>query len=365
MLDNVLSIFPSTPVKPNGVKKILIMGDMGIGNMIMFTPTLKAIRRRFPSANITLVVRHTGCEEVVRGSSLVDNIEKTKANIVETFKFLKTVRNKRYDLLINTFIRQNSDLFIGMFGGIKFRVAHSKSYGWEGRFDAPYNIKVQMNKNEHEIDRHLRLAKACDMQILDDSPVFHISQEDDNYAEEFITQHGIDNGDLLVAIQVTPRNHQPWKHWRYDRLAEVCNQLKERYGAEIVLLGAPQHKKELATIVGYMNHKPIVALGKANLKQAAAIVKRCTFTISSDTSLIHISAVVGTPVIAIYGPTDLSRTSPLRYGKGHIILRKELACSPCYKLEGEDKVLACSDRRCLDMITSEDVLRCAERLIHN
>ena len=78
---------------------------------------------------------------------------------------------------------------------------------------------------------------------------------------------------------------------------------------------------------------------------------------------MHVSAAVGTPVGAIYGPTDYHRTSPRRYGEEHIVLRKELPCSPCFRIAGEDAVINCQNRLCLDAITIQDVTGVAERMI--
>jgi ADP-heptose:LPS heptosyltransferase len=70
---------------------------------------------------------------------------------------------------------------------------------------------------------------------------------------------------------------------------------------------------------------------------------------------MHVAVAVGTPVIAIYGPTDIRRTAPL--GPGHTIIRHDLPCSPCFRLEGDDQILKCPHHDCLMTITSEEVFQ--------
>lgn len=337
---------------------------MGIGNMIMFTPTLKAIRQYFVGAHITLLVGQSGCEEVVGTSGLVDEIIKVKRGFFETIKLIKLIRAEHYDLLLNTFIGEYSCLLTA-FCGIPLRATHCSSPGFEHKSDFLYNIKVEMGENEHEIDRELRLAYALNAEVADDKPVLDISSDDEDFAVKFLVQHGIGDGDLLIVTQVNPMCQQPWKHWHQDRLAKVLDILVERHNAKVVLIGSPENHKELSSLLTYMKHRPVIALGKTTLKQTAAIVKRTDVIVCSDTVLMHIGAVMNRPVVAVYGPTDYRRTSPQRYNKQHIMIRKELECSPCYQLAGDDKVLSCSRRICLDMITVEDVLNHIEVLIGN
>ncbi len=73
---------------------------------------------------------------------------------------------------------------------------------------------------------------------------------------------------------------------------------------------------------------------------------------------------MGTPVIALYGPTDYHRTSPYRYRKNHVVLRKEIPCSPCFRMGSADTASNCPNRICLDTITEDDVMEAAIKMIH-
>jgi len=362
VLAKLLFSLPAQPLDPENVEKILIYGNMGIGNMIMFTPTLKAIRRHFLNAHITLLVAQSGCEEVVEGSSLVDKIIKAKPGRWETLKLVRQIRNSHFDLLISNFHGVGFNL-ITTFSGIPYRVGHCTSPGWKSYYDHLYNIKVRMLEYEHEIDRDLHLVEALGVTVTDREPVFHTTDEARAFVEDFLAQNRICADDLVVGIQVGTSRHQSWKQWDFTRLAQVCDHLHEQYQAKVIALGSPKHQEELDTFLRLVKHKPIIALGRANLKQAAAIVEQCDFTICNDSGLMHVSAAVGTPVIAIYGPTDYHRTSPHRYGKQHILLRKELSCSPCFRMGSDNTVINCKARVCLDSITVQDVMEEAERII--
>jgi len=344
------------------VKKILIYGSMGIGNMILFTPTLKAIRRLFSEAHITLMVARPEYGEVIQGSTLVDEIMVVKPSYWNDLRIAEDIRNMHFDLLFSNF----QGLFfkrITLFSGIPYRIGHCSSPDWTSDYDDLYNIKVRMKDKEHEIDRNLHLVECFGIKVTDLKPIFFISNKAIAFADEFFYRNKICTHDLTIGIQVGSFRHQGWKHWSINRLAQVCDLLMEKYQARIILLGSSSQREELETLLKFMKKEPIIAVGKTNIKQAAAIIKKCNFTICNDTGLMHVSAAVGTPVIAIYGPTDYTRTSPLKYNKDAIILRKDLPCSPCYRMAGEKTVINCRNRECLNSITVQDVVEAAKKMI--
>jgi ADP-heptose:LPS heptosyltransferase len=107
-----------------------------------------------------------------------------------------------------------------------------------------------------------------------------------------------------------------------------------------------------------MEKKPIVAAGKTSIKQAAAILEKSDVLVCDDSGLMHMSVAVGTPVIAIFGPTDHTRTAP--YGKEHIIVQKDLECIPCSKIDMDPKKrirtdLCPYDNRCIKDITVDEI----------
>ena len=102
--------------------------------------------------------------------------------------------------------------------------------------------------------------------------------------------------------------------------------------------------------------KVINISGKTTIKQAAAIINMLDVLVCNDSGLMHVAVAVDTPVIALYGPTDYTRTAPL--GKKHTIIRKKYDCSPCFKMEGRDTVLNCPfNYQCMNDIIVKEVLK--------
>jgi lipopolysaccharide heptosyltransferase II len=347
---------------PEVVDRVLVYGGMGIGNMIMFTPALRSLRNGFPNARITLLAGASGADEVVRGGDLVDDIVQVGPGLLERLRLALHLRATRYDVLLSAF--QGDDFkLVTLFARIPYRVGHISSGGWRGRADFLYNVPVVMDDGEHEVDRKLRLTRALGMEPVAGCPEFYLAEGDRLSARKLLSDAGLGETRLLIGVPVDVSRGQEWKRWSVERLAVVCNELARRHGCEFVLLGAPGSMKDAEELMTSLEFRPFVAIGKASLKVAAGILERCSLTICADSGLMHLSAAVGTPVLAIYGPTDYRRTSPLRYGSSHRVVRKDVECGPCFLMQGDSTVTACSHRKCLGMIQAEELIQNAEEML--
>ncbi len=348
---------------PGSIQKILVYGYMGIGNMVMFTPFLKALRAHYPQASITLLVGDSACESVVDEGAVVDKIITMDRSFFKRIRTISALRKEHFDLLISSF-HGSVFYYVTMLMNIPHRLGHVSGPDWRNRYDFLYNHKVAMAENQHEINRGLRLAKALGIEAPDKQPEFYLSENYQPFVDDFFRHNHLQTNDLLIAVQADTWRAQQWKRWSPQKLARVCDLLKEKWDAKIIIFGAPGHREELNEFLGYLQNRPVIALGKTTLKQAAALLQKCTLAICNDSGLMHISAALGVPTVAIYGPTDFHRTSHLRYGANHALVRKEIACAPCFRMNGDEHVLACRDRICLDTITIEDVfLQCEKTLL--
>lgn len=364
LLSRALLPKPASPPSPERIRRVLVYGGMGIGNMIMFTPALRALRDGLPSARLTLLTRDSGADQVVIGGDLIDDIVRVRGGLFSRLRLALRIRSRRFDALISSF--QGDDFkLVTLLSGIPLRVGHCSSGGWKGRADFLYNVQVRMEDGEHEVDRKLRLVRAVGVSSNrpEQVPEFFISAQDRVAADKLLGDAGIVDNDVLIGLPIDVSRGQEWKRWSPERLASVCNELERRHGCRFVLLGAPDRMNELPAFLGQLAFSPVIALGRSSLKETAAILERCALTICADSGLMHVSAAVGTPALAIYGPTDYQRTSPTRYGTSHRIVRKPVECGPCFLMEGDGVVRACPHRKCLGLIGADEVVEEAEEML--
>lgn len=354
---------PAAPLDPRRVRNVLIYATFGVGNMILFTPALKAIRKRFAGAHIALLTGPSGGEETISGGGLADEFIKFNPSHGEIFKLAASLRKKRYDLLVCPFLcRSKYQIELALLSGIPYRAGHCSGPDWNGETDYLFNIPAPMRGNDHEMETHFRLAEALGCDTADKSLYVHIDGEAEDFAKRFFDGAGLSGSDWILAVQVGTGKTQSWKQWDTLKLAQACDRLAGDYGIKIVLMGSADCRDTLDELLRQMRHSPIIALGRTTIGQTAAALKRCDAALCNDSGLMHIAAAAGVPVIGVIGPTDPRRTGPL--GTGHVLIRKVQPCSPCYTLPDLNATAArtCEHHNCLNSISAEDIVSAIKQM---
>lgn len=370
LLKVYLSSLPRVEFSPEKIERILVFAYHGLGNFIMYTPALKLLRERYPTARIDLQVgNNTGCEEVLAGSALFDNIynlpfsEGVRAWLARA----ATIRDTRYDLTINEFHSHSWPLALLIAAsGAPFRLGHVTSPGWPrrlSRYSFVFNLPVAMREDEHEIERYIDLVAAAGAQTVapcDANTFIHLTEEDRAFARRFLEDGAGSNARTIIGFQPGTSPSMRWKQWPIERYREVIGRIvADNPDSQIVLFGSALEEEMIREMAHGLKGRISLAAGKTSVKQVAALIEQCDLLVCNDSGLMHAAVAVGTPVAAIYGPTDFRRTAP--FGDRHTVIRHELPCSPCFKLEGDDQVLACPHHDCLMTITAEEVLNAIAR----
>ncbi len=374
LLKVYLSSLPRVEFSPLKIERILVFAYHGLGNFIMYTPALKLLRQAYPNARIDLQVgNNTGCEEVLAGAGLFDNIYNLpyKAGARVWIDRLKEIRATGYDLTINEFHSHSWPLAMTVaLSGAKFRLGHITSPGWLQRFSRysfVFNLPVSMREDEHEITRYLDLVSAIGAEkIAQDEvkPFIHLTDADRKFAQAFIELHDQTNrksvnqinhqAKKILGIQPGTSPTMRWKQWPLERYRQLLERLNiEQPEAQIILFGAPNEAEMIQKLAAGLGANISIAAGKTTIKQVAALIERCDLLVCNDSGLMHVAVAVDTPVVAIYGPTDFNRTAPL--GKQHTVIRHAMPCSPCFKLEGDEQVHLCPHHDCLMTIRADEV----------
>jgi len=371
LLKVYLSSLPQVPFSPDKVQRILVFAYHGLGNFIMYTPALKLLRERYPAARIDLQVgNNTGCEEVLAGSALFDNIYNfpLSAGVRAWVRRARAIRDTRYDLTINEFHSHAWPLALLIAAsGAPFRLGHVTSPGWSrrlSRYSFMFNLPIAMREDQHEIERYLDLMTAAGARAIaanEANTFIHLTDDDRTFARRFL-KDGDDDGRARTIIGFQPGTSltMRWKQWPIERYREVISRVvADQPESQIILFGSSLEEEMIREMARGLKGRISLAAGKTSVKQVAALIEQCDLLVCNDSGLMHTAVAVGTPVAAIYGPTDFRRTAPL--GDRHTVIRHELPCSPCFKLEGDDQVQACPHHDCLMTITTDEVLHTITR----
>jgi len=345
---------------PKEVKKVLVFAYTGLGNFVLYTPTLRAIRQSLPHAIFTLLHGNdTDCHEVVTGSDLFDKyiIVRRDADWWTSLKWIYRLRKEKYDLVISEF--HNNNLFMVLvttLSGARYRLGHVTSPGWNNSWDWIYNIPAKMRKDQHERERYLELAYALGIDRNKRAPktFVYLKKGDEVFAENLLRNRGVKYTEKLIGLHPGTSPTMSWKQWPIEKYKKLCERILEIPNTRILILGASSECDFIKQLIDGENERIIDAAGKTTVKQASSLIKRTSVFIGNDSGLAKISIAVDTPTITIWGPSDYPRAKAWK--AGHYDIRKDLACSPCFQMDGTEKVENCPyGYECLDSISVDEV----------
>ena len=332
-----------------------------LGDVVHTLPALTALRRAYPAAQITwlieepaapLVSGHPALNRVLtwprrRFSQALFSRHWTDAVRI-LHSFLKELRSTHYDLVID---------FQALFkSGIWVLLAQSRRKVGFGRgMDHSEGSQLFLTEHVpavsmevHALERGLMLLESIG--IPRGPVVYDLAVDSDSRAkvDELLGADAAGFRERLVVMH--PMTRWPTKCWAPDRFAAVADALTQR-GCQVVFTGSLQDRKELDTIFQKLRHPALRLDGKLDLKGLVALLQQARVAVTTDTGPMHMAAAVGTPVIAVFGPTAPNRTGP--YGDRHRVIRSGVACSPCFSRTCRSSVA--EEMACMKRIRSEEV----------
>lgn len=349
------------PIDAGQARKILIRGTNWIGDAVMSVPALKEIRRLFPAADISLLVR-PWVKDVYSAVDFVDHIiEYDKGGAHRGWRGLRRlvreIREQRFDLAI-LFQNAMEAALIAWWAGIPVRLGYTR----DGRGPLlTHRCKIDPEVLKvHQIYYYLGILSGAGLLPLSPwhnpgyrpSVAVGVKDADVAAASQLLISNGILPGQLIIGVNPGAA-YGSAKRWLTDRYAYVADHLAEKHKARILIFGAAAEKHIAQEIAGQMSHPPLLCAGLTSLGQLMALIKECHLFLTNDSGPMHLAAALDVPQIAIFGSTSEIATGP--FSPRAFVIKQPVDCSPCFLRE-------CPiDFRCMTRISVEQVLQAAER----
>lgn len=337
--------------------RILIIRLDRIGDVVLSTPVIKALRDAYPDAHIAMMVRPYA-REIVEGNPFLDEVivydkEGSHKGIAGNLRFARELGEKKFDIAIILHPTSRTHM-IARLAGIPERVGYDRKAGFLLTKKVPHTKQFGM---KHEIDYALDLLRYIGIEPKDRTLYMPVNDASERKIEGLLAENGVKGSDILVAIN--PGASCASKRWGIKNFAEVANGLADRYGARIAVISGAVDKHFADELASSVSKGAINLAGRTGIGDVASLLRRCRLFISNDSGPVHIGCAVGTPVIAIFGRSDRG-LSPERWGpsgKRDIVLHKSAGCEICYAHNCR------SGFRCLDSITPAEVLGAAGKIL--
>lgn len=342
MVERTLAVYDECLTQP----RVLIWKLSALGDVVLSTPSLRAIRRQFPNGHLTLAVGRSAYEVVARcpylNEILIYDPRRKDRGPLRHLAFLRRLRGSHFDFSIDL---QNSRKTHGLawLAGIPIRVGYRRKLGWlVNRSVRLPRVGLAPVAHQHYLLRAAGLSP--DGEALELWP----SALDEQAVNRLVGAHDVSAKQQLVGIH--PGGSGRWKTKRWDliRWARLCDALAQR-NVQVVVTGGPDERALGKALTQWTRSNPLVVIGKTSLMELACLLKRCDVFVTHDSASLHVAAAVGTPTIALFGPTNPKRHVPPTF-VGQVI-KKDVFCSQCYSPRCRTITHACMQR-----ISVEEVL---------
>jgi lipopolysaccharide heptosyltransferase II len=315
---------------PSAPRRILLLRIERIGDLVMALQAIRDVRTLAPHAAIDLVVGSWNAElaGAVPGVTRVHTLDAAwlsrgngGGSLLALLGAARAWRTERYDLAINFEPDIRSNVLTAA-SGARWIVGYRSAGG-----GALLDLALDYDTRAHTTANARRLVATAFGRTPAESsgPLLHIPETARRRADQRLPAR---TGPL---IGVHASGGREIKQWDPARFAGVAHRLIQERGATIVLTGAASDRALVDRVKGLLPPEHVIDVaGDEELLTVAAILQRLDLFITGDTGPMHIAAAVGTPIVAVFGPSDPVRYAPS--GPRDRVVRIELPCAPCNRI---------------------------------
>ena len=327
-------------------KNILVIKLGGLGDLILATPSLRMLRRRFPQAKISLLINST-FQFLVKNCPYVDDLILFDRKKKSYLKLIDDLKRIKFDLSID-FKNNSLSHSIAYLSRIPSRYGFSR--GLTG-FLLNYSEALPKDLDEEPVKQQYRILKKLGVLSFDDSLELWPNRKDEEFIDSILSTRGVLRGDKLIGLAIAASPEWPTKNWPIENFSKLSEKLIQQ-GFKVILLGASYLKEEDR----FLKDRRIISfIGKTNLNQLVSLVKRLDILVTPDSAPMHIASATGTKILALFGPTNPERHTPP--SRDIDILVKHIDCQPCYKRRCINR----EELACLINISVEEVFNAITR----
>jgi ADP-heptose:LPS heptosyltransferase len=341
--------------------RILVLRLERIGDLLMTLPALADLRAFAPRAEIDLVVGSWNAD-LARAIDPVTRVMCLDAawlardvegrGVLSLIAAARQLRGTHYNLAINFEPDIRGNLMLAA-SGAEWTAGYSSGGG-----GPLLDVALDFDTNAHTSDNARRLVATIFRSSIpaEQPPTLVVPSE----AHENVSRLLIDAGQPLIGIHVS--GGRAIKQWPVERFADVGRRLVEQSGATIVLSGAAGDRAMVEAVKSRLPaDKVIDVAGHADLLTLAGLIERLDLLVTGDTGPMHLAVAVGTPVVAVFGPSDPARYAPR--GPLDRVVRVDLPCSPCNRIRFPPARCVGHTPDCLELTTVNDVFSAATSVL--
>ncbi len=316
------------PIDSSRINRICISRIKFIGDVLLTTPLLRAVREKFPHAYIAYLGDAQAVSLLENNPSLNEIIpfDFSKPAIVEQPRVMLALRRRKFDVFVDLFCNPRTAL-LARLSGAQIRIGKQV----KGRGMLYTHRIMDDGKPKTAIDYHYQYVKLLGVDRTHLKTEVVLTDDEKREARNYLTWQDFDLTRPIVGLH--PGATWPAKMWPWEKFAELADLLRAKLKAQVIITQGPKD----AEVVGKISHRAVgslTILPMMKLRQLAAIVSQFNVYVANDNGTMHIGPAVGTKTIGIFGPGEeniwFPYIAPHYPDSMHAALRKDVACHPCH-----------------------------------
>lgn len=327
--------------------KILLIRLSSLGDIVLTTPAIRAVRANFPNAYIAMLVAKQSADILRENPYLneiitFDRLAKDK-DTGEIWRVVRLLRERKFTLAIDLQRKFRTEILM-YFSGATERVGKGMLC----------TVRVSEQGNKHATEHYFDILHAVGIPAEDQKLELFLAESERRDAVQRLKAAGSVAGKLKVGL--FPGAGWKLREWMPERFAAIGDRLVEHFNADVLIFGGQQESELVQKVANLMEMPAIPFAGNLQMRQLAACIEQCDLFLTNDTGPMHIAAGVGTRTVSLFGPGNHIRFQPL--GVEHQIIRHDVPCSPCKQFT--DK---CKDNICMKGIGVDKVWHSISRAL--
>jgi lipopolysaccharide heptosyltransferase II len=344
-----------------------------IGDVVLSTPLVRALRRAFPDARLTYLVEQDAAPVVLRNPHLdeVIVVERTRgvSRLLHDLQLAWRLRRRRFDVVIDMHGGPRSS-WLALASGAPQRIGYDmpgRQWLYTKTVPRPRELRPRHSVlNQWDLLAALPGWPGTAPDPAADAVEMPLDPAADQRIAERLGRAGVEPGDHIIVVHVSANN--PFRRWPEPAFMELVAAIaRGGPNRRLVLSSGPSDRTAAARIAAGARARlaeaaraRVLDFGEFDLAELRALIGRSRLFVGGDTGPLHVAATTATPIVALYGPTLPVRSAPWRDPRlaAESVEVKGLACRPC-----DQRVCAPGDYRCLTHVTPQDVLAAVQRAL--
>jgi lipopolysaccharide heptosyltransferase II len=333
----------SDEARRRGTKlRILVSRLRYLGDVILTTPAVAALKERYPEAEIDYATERPYAD-ILEGNPDLSRIIRLSRDARRAFGEIGELRSLRYTACIDLFHNPRSALLFYL-SGIPIRLGGARNFRrrlYTHRFEIPAETRSA-------VLHHIEAMSVFDVDRRDSLPRVYLAREEIDAGRRLLDRTLEMRTDGCRIIAMHPGGTWPSKRWPLESFAKLAVLAREKIGASIVAVTGPG-EEGIAERVRVEAGGAVRVLPVQPLRAIAAVFASCDAVVANDGGVMHMAVAVGRPTVAVFGPTEPEIWFPYEGRGPFALVSRRLSCAPCHMHE-------CESAECLESIGPEEVL---------